>query len=770
VGGTVKRLHSFNPNQGEGGNPSAGMVLVDSETLYGTTSGGSSGAGSLFTWDTNQFCDNPPAGDNSGGLGVAWFLVCVIGGLGGNTHFETIHSFSTQNDCSEDTCLDGAQPKGGLILASDGSLYGTTAQGGGSSAPESGTQPPSPCLLGAQLGSPGCGTIFKTTTGGTFTSFYSFCDNCFCPDGYAPSAALLQATDGNFYGTTRFGGGATQNCIDSVTIPSGSSPAGCGTIFKITPQGVLTTLYSFRGLADGSQPQAALLQSTDGNFYGTTPLGGTFGMGTIFQITPAGKLTTLYNFTGGSDGASPLAALLQGADGIFYGTTSSGGAAKDGTVFSLSMGYAISGQVTDNTGSPEWGVAMTLSGSASQSATTNNGNYNFFLLPPGGNYTVTPSGNGCSFSPPGATFNSLSGSQTANFVCTPVGAEYTISGQVTGIAGTGLNGVSVTLSGAPGGVTVVTTDSAGNYSFQAPPGGNYTVTAFLAGYTFAPPNQAFNSLSGNQTANFMSATYTVSGQVTFGASGLSGVAMALSGSQSSSVLTDGSGNYTFAAPAGGSYTVTPSLSGYSFNPASQSVDILSGNQTIAFEGSLAISGATSVQFNAALQCTNLPGSNGVGALDRVNSYARVKLRQYGQYTSPLSQRLSLNYSANPDSVIGLNYGFSSLNLGLQYSLGDAARPRTSAAASDMSNVGSVPQLASGGNQWTTTFTLLNNGTAAANVGLNFFDDNGNPLPLPLTFPQGSPNQTTAAFTGSLNAGAALVSWPRRAGGVAYYSV
>jgi uncharacterized repeat protein (TIGR03803 family) len=169
------------------------------------------------------------------------------------------------------------------------------------------------------------GTVFRITPSGTLTTLYSF-DGA---DGEAPDAGLTQGIDGNFYGTTIFGGGG--DC--------GSN--GCGTIFKITPSGTLTTLHSF-DQADGSGPNAGLVQATDGNFYGATSGGGANGRGTVFKITPSGLLTTLYNFCSQSnctDGTDP-AGLVQDTDGKIYGTTGGGGNGIDGygTVFRLSVG------------------------------------------------------------------------------------------------------------------------------------------------------------------------------------------------------------------------------------------------------------------------------------------------------------------------------------------------------------------------------------------------------------------------------------------------
>ncbi|HEV2176545.1 MAG TPA: choice-of-anchor tandem repeat GloVer-containing protein [Terriglobia bacterium] len=222
--------------------------------------------------------------------------------------FETLHSFDK---------TDGAFPLAGLVQATNGNLYGTTAGGGSSST----------CSFG-------CGTIFKITPGGTVTTLYSFCSVSSCADGRNPVAPLVQATDGNFYGTTEFEG-ANDN----------------GTVFKITSSGTLTTLHSFDS-TDGSQIVAGLIQGTDGNFYGTTEFGGAnnsnacsnLGCGTVFKITRGGKLTTLYNFcsqSGCADGTEPMAGLVQATDGNFYGTTGNGGANSGGTVFKLAPTGAL---------------------------------------------------------------------------------------------------------------------------------------------------------------------------------------------------------------------------------------------------------------------------------------------------------------------------------------------------------------------------------------------------------------------------------------------
>ena len=137
-----------------------------------------------------------------------------------------------------------------------------------------------------------------------------------------PAASLTLGTDGNFYGTTKFGG--TSFYADSTSSwPLTGSP-GFGVVFVMTPAGRVTTLHNFSG-GDGAFSLSALVQGADGNFYGTTSDGGTHGFGTVFMITPAGQFTTLYNFSG-ADGGAPIGALAFDDAGNLYGTTSQGGA------------------------------------------------------------------------------------------------------------------------------------------------------------------------------------------------------------------------------------------------------------------------------------------------------------------------------------------------------------------------------------------------------------------------------------------------------------
>ena len=236
-------------------------------SLYSFT-GGNDGAdpdAGLVQGSDGNFYGTTYDGGTNGGYGTV-FKISTNGAL------TSLYSFTGGND--------GADPNAGLVQGSDGNFYGTTYSGGTNDS----------------------GTVFKISTNGALTSLYSFTDG---NDGAYPYAGLVQGSDGNFYGTTDGGG----------------TNGGYGTVFKISTNGALTSLYSFTGGNDGAYPEAGLVQGSDGNFYGTTMRRYGYGHGTVFKISTNGALTSLYSFTGGNDGASPQAGLVQGSDGNFYGTT-----------------------------------------------------------------------------------------------------------------------------------------------------------------------------------------------------------------------------------------------------------------------------------------------------------------------------------------------------------------------------------------------------------------------------------------------------------------
>ena len=324
--GRLTRLYSFcaQPECIDGGEPLAELVQGSDGDLYGTTAAlGSSGVGTLFkitpegTFSTLHTFNGSDGAQPSNRLiqgsdGNFYGTTRAAGEWANGTFFKTtprgvlttLHNFNRR--------YEGAQP-GELVLATDGNFYGTTSVGGNPG-----------CAY-----NDGCGTVFKITAAGTLTTIYNFCLEPDCPEGANPIGGLVQASDGNFYGTT------SEN----------ANGYGNGTVFKITPEGTLTTLHAFcsePGCADGVRPLGRLVQGSDGDLYGTTIWGGVYGGGTVFKISLAGVLTTLHSFSG-PDGGSPSAGLVQATDGSFYGTTPFGGEyyggmhGDGGTVFRMSV-------------------------------------------------------------------------------------------------------------------------------------------------------------------------------------------------------------------------------------------------------------------------------------------------------------------------------------------------------------------------------------------------------------------------------------------------
>jgi len=302
----------------DGAKPYAGLVLASNGKFYGTTTlGGTTDNGTVFQiTSTGSFKTIYNFGGTTTGS-VPWATPIqakdgdLYGGtsIGGSDNDGVLYAISTAGKLDDSLTFtgdNGIYPFGKLVQGTDGNYYGTTGE------VESGD-----------------GTVFVVKEAAIHT-LHKFTGT----DGGDPIGGLVQARNGTFYGTTSTDGG----------------PLQAGTVFSITAAGAFKTIYKFcarKNCTDGSTPYATLIQASDGNLYGTTYLGGANntncngGCGTIFKITTAGKLTTLYNFCSQrncADGYQPEGGLVQATNGTLYGTTYYGGTTDSGTVFSLSVG------------------------------------------------------------------------------------------------------------------------------------------------------------------------------------------------------------------------------------------------------------------------------------------------------------------------------------------------------------------------------------------------------------------------------------------------
>jgi uncharacterized repeat protein (TIGR03803 family) len=321
--GTLTHVFDFNYPNGAPYTPFSGLTLGKDGNFYGTTeAGGTFNLGTVFKSSASgnvanlydfgtckypckegAFPKAPPVQGRDGDF-YGTTPHSTDGTDNGDVYrisptgkFKTIYAFDG---------VSGGNPNAPLVLGTDGNFYGTTAKGGKSiqnCAPNNGT----------------CGTVFKITPTGKVTFLYKFDQT----HGAEPWGPLVQASDGNFYGTTSAGGDSN----------------GDGVIFKITPQGKFTMLYTLNGSVDGKQPSAGLAQVTDGKgntiaLYGATQGGGSKGYGTLFKVSLSGGFTRLYDFDN-TTGSTPEITLLQDTTGTLYGETYTGGTDGAGVFYSL---------------------------------------------------------------------------------------------------------------------------------------------------------------------------------------------------------------------------------------------------------------------------------------------------------------------------------------------------------------------------------------------------------------------------------------------------
>jgi uncharacterized repeat protein (TIGR03803 family) len=336
--GTATTLVNFTgPN---GTYPIDGLIQASNGNLYGTTSGGGGDANgnpfdtqfgtvfkvtlggtltTLFVFTYDSTADRFPNGRNPEAAlvqdkdGNLWgtTLNGGVDSVESNNDLGTIFKMSTTGTLLMSVTVHGGAepqyPQAPLIEGTDGNFYGTSNKGG-------------------DLAYSG-GTVFQCTPLGVVTVLHGFTD----PEGDSPEGGVVEGSDGNFYGTTEANG--TSNF---------------GAIYRVTPAGDFTVLHQFTGShptgpTDGAQPFGEMILASDGSFYGTTSAGGAGDLGSIFQLTPAGVYTTVYSFPNngtigfGTTGYQPRGTLLQTSDGNLYGTTTGGNVSNGGTVFRLNI-------------------------------------------------------------------------------------------------------------------------------------------------------------------------------------------------------------------------------------------------------------------------------------------------------------------------------------------------------------------------------------------------------------------------------------------------
>jgi uncharacterized repeat protein (TIGR03803 family) len=502
-------LHSFCTSGAatcpDGANPLSGLVLAHDGNYYGTTSqGGANAGGTAFRLTPGgvlsvvySFCAQASCPDGKepyGGL-----VQGTDGNLYGTTEFGGANTYGTVFQLTPAGVLttlysftngnDGGNPVAQLVQGGDGNFYGTTSSGGTFSVNNCQTN---------------CGTVFEITPAAVLTTLHNFCSAANCADGFAAGGALLQGSDGNFYGTTLFGGLANANCTVEGT---------CGTLFQITTKGVFSTIYEFcsqANCADGAEPVAGLVEGSDGNFYGNTAAVGAGQGGTVFDISPARSLTTLYSFcsqTNCLDGTGPGAPLFLASDGNFYGTTTNGGGGSDqGTAFEVTPA----------------GVESTLYDFCSLTGCIDGQNPNTLLQGNDGNFYGTTSAGGGSAGTPstgGLAFELLPPAPLAAPVQLTLSASSVIVGNPVTLTYKVLNAFSTTMqqcaafvqnpgagnwtglqsgtlaSGVYSGSTTVTPTAAGTYTYALTCGG--IESGFSAPLTVAAAAPTLSSIAPN---------------------------------------------------------------------------------------------------------------------------------------------------------------------------------------------------------------------------------------------------------------------------------
>jgi uncharacterized repeat protein (TIGR03803 family) len=316
-------VHQFQPSGMDGRKPATGLVVDGQGGFYGTTYlGGEHSAGTVFHFrdgtvtTLHQMNGGPETWPQALSPTANGDLLISADGSSPASYGAVLRFRPSTGTMTVLKNYSGGNPTEGIlpvgaIEATDGNVYGVAGQGGTTTE---------------------FGSVFRMAADGSaYTTLHTFQG----PDGAISWAGLIQGVDGLLYGATGSGGRLTR-CLDFFV-------SGCGVVYRIAPTGAsYEVLHKFTG-HDGSDPYSPLFQASDNNFYGTTYGGGPeqdcpgtnmpgLGCGTIFRLTPSGRLMTLYRFAG-PDGANPRGALIEGPDGYLYGTTDRGGQLGGGTIF-----------------------------------------------------------------------------------------------------------------------------------------------------------------------------------------------------------------------------------------------------------------------------------------------------------------------------------------------------------------------------------------------------------------------------------------------------